>query len=128
MLKTNSKKVHENVKKYILANFDPCNSEEFAALENTNDIKAACNAIYNTFKAEKAPVGAYATMTERERFIDWCSGLPSILDTCYYYNRSAIDDLAKILEETEEESKGYGESQAEDLISYLLYHEIKKNL
>ena len=57
-------------------------------------------------------------------FVDWCQGLPSALDTLYYYNRSAVDDLAAILEETEEEKAKYTEAQAEEILSRLIYREL----
>ena len=59
-------------------------------------------------------------------FADWCAGLPSILNTCYYYNRSAVDDLGEILEETEEEKEKYTQTEAEKLLTALIYREIKK--
>jgi hypothetical protein len=63
-------------------------------------------------------------MSEGERFADWAAGLPSILDTCYYYNRSAVDDLGAILEETAEEKARYSEAQAETLLTSLIYREL----
>ena len=65
-------------------------------------------------------------MTEQERFTDWAQGLPSVLDCCYYYNRSAVDDLGAILEETDAEKARYSEQQAENLLSYLIYRELVK--
>ena len=58
--------------------------------------------------------------------MDWCSGLPGVLDTCYYYNRSAVDDLGAILEETDEERARYTEEQAEKMLTTLIYRELKK--
>ena len=63
-------------------------------------------------------------MNEQERFTDWAQGLPSILDTCYYYNRSAVDDLGAILEETAEEKARYSEQNAEQLLTALIYREL----
>ena len=67
-----------------------------------------------------------STLPTQQGFIDWCAGLPSILDTCYYYNRSAIKDLGDILEQTEEERAKYTESDAERLLSILIYRELVK--
>lgn len=47
-----------------------------------------------------------------------------ILDTCYYYNRSAVDDLGAILEETDSEKARYSEQQAETRLTYLIYREL----
>ena len=63
-------------------------------------------------------------MTEQQRFEEWAAGLPSILDTCYYYNRSAVDDLGAILEETDSEKARYSEQQAETRLTYLIYREL----
>lgn len=49
-----------------------------------------------------------------------------ILDTCYYYNRSAVDDLGAILEETEEEKARFTEQEAEQLLTDLIYRELTK--
>ena len=65
-------------------------------------------------------------MEHIELFTDWTSGLPSVIDCLYYYNRSAVDDLAAILEETDSEKAQYSEQQAESLLTYLLYRELVK--
>lgn len=57
-------------------------------------------------------------------FFDWCQGLPSVIDTCYYYNRSAVKDLAGILEEPEEKFSKYNESDAEQKLTSLIFREI----
>lgn len=135
MLKTNSKKAIENIKSYVLDHFDPENYEvnfweniEKARTNTTIDLNRfsiAAHYIYNCFYHEKVKHDK-RRMTEQALFFDWCSGLPSILDTCYYYNRSAVDDLAVILEETEEEKARFTEAQAEERLTYLIYREIKK--
>ena len=61
--------------------------------------------IYNCFLTEKRYNDGYGNYSEQQLFFDWCSGLPSVIDTCYFYNRSAVDDVAIILEETEAETK-----------------------
>jgi hypothetical protein len=52
--------------------------------------------------------------------------LPSVINTLYYYNRSAITDLGDILEETEDERNRYTESQAEKLLTKLIYRTIQE--
>lgn len=64
--------------------------------------------------------------TNEAVFIDWCQGLPSVLDTCYYYNRSAVVDLGNILEQSERERAQYTEEQAERLLTHLIYQELVK--
>ena len=120
MLKTNSKKARENVRAYILNNFTPEGYTE----NPPQDFPGVTAFILDTFRSENPAEGAYSRMTEQERFIDWAAGLPSILDTCYYYNRSAVDDLGEILEETPAEKARYSEAQAESLLTSLIYREL----
>jgi hypothetical protein len=82
-----------------------------------------------TFRKEKySCVGdfRYYKNNECAAFTDWCAGLPSVLDTCYYYNRSAVADLAAILEETPAEAERFTETQAEELLTALIYRELKR--
>lgn len=122
MLKTNSKKAHENVRVYILNNFTPEGYTE----NPPQDFPGVAAFILDTFRSEKPAVGGDARMTESERFTDWAQGLPGVLDTCYYYNRSAVDDLGAILEETDSEKARYTEQQAESLLTNLIYRELIK--
>lgn len=120
MLRTNSKQARENVRAYILNRFTPENYTD----NPPQDFPGVAAFILDIFHSEKPAVGVYARMTEIERFTDWAQGLPSILDTCYYYNRSAVDDLGAILEETEKEKARFDESQAESLLTSLIYREL----
>ena len=122
MLKTNSKKARENIRLYIVDNFTPENYTDNPPQE-WPQIAAF---ILDIFQSEKPPIGSYTRMSEQERFTDWAQGLPSVLDCLYYYNRSAVDDLGAILEETDEEKARYSETQAENLLSYLIYMELLK--
>lgn len=138
MLKTNSKKAIENIRAYIVEGFNGTNYEpKFDYIEkaiednrhgaNINIFSLVANAIYSTFVDEYFNGFPRATKAgEGIIFKEWCQGLPSILDTCYYYNRSAVDDLGDILEETEEERERFTEDQAEEVITKLIYREIKK--
>lgn len=124
MLKTNSKQAKENIKKYIMENFDFTGYEEEGRVV-PRTYEEICKCIYDTMKREKF----YAKeVNDYETFKSWCQGLPSLLDTCYYYNRSAINDLKVILEETEEEVSKFTESEAEEKLTYLLYREITNNM
>jgi hypothetical protein len=123
MLKTNSKKARENVKQYIINNFTPDNYTD-APPEDWNEI---ARFILDTFRSEKYSRPEdyrYYNYNERAAFADWCAGLPSGLDTCYFYNRSAIVDLAGILEQTETDTAKYDESDAENVLTYLIYNEL----
>lgn len=127
MLKSNSKKALENIRAYILNHTDVDNYDGFPAPVTWED---AARIVYQCFMEEKRLPSLHYEMrrgmSEQESFIDWVQGLPSVLDTCYYYNRSAVDDLGAILEETEEEKAKYTEEKAERMLSCLLYREIVK--
>lgn len=125
MLKTNSKQAKENIKQYIIENFSPEGYTDTAP-EEWHEIAAF---ILETFRSEKYHLKEdfrYYNNNECAAFTDWCAGLPSVLDTCYYYNRSAVDDLAVILEETKEEKERFTEEKAEDLLTALIYRELKR--
>lgn len=124
MLKTNSKQAKENIKLYIIERFD-CSGYEVENEPTTFDEIATF--ILNTFKNEMVKFDK-RKLTEKEYFFEWCQGLPSVLDTCYYYNRSAVDDLAMILEENETEKSKYTEQDAEQLLTHLIYRELKRGL
>lgn len=118
MLRTNSKQARENIRQYIIENFTPENYTE----ENIQGFENIAKFILDVFKSEYYNVtGRY---TQAEAFANWCGGLPSVLDTCYCYNRSAVEDLKKILDETDAEASKYTEQQAEELLTSLIYREL----
>jgi hypothetical protein len=120
MLKTNSKKAIENLRLYIMDHFTPDGYTETPP-EEWHEIAAF---ILETFRSEKYHLKEdfkYYNNNESAAFHDWAAGLPSVLDTCYYYNRSAVDDLGAILEETETEKKRFTEEKAEWGLTYLIY-------
>lgn len=127
MLKTNSKKARENIQQYIINHFTP----ESYTDEKTDGFENIARFILDTFRSEKYSTKEdykYYNGCEPLAFRDWCQGLPSVLDTCYYYNRSAIEDVAVILEETAEEKNRYSEAEAEKLLTALIYRELIRGL
>lgn len=125
MLKTNSKKARENVRAYIM---DRTTAENYTETPPETWPEIA-RFILETFRSEKYSLindFRYYHNNEYSAFFDWCAGLPSLLDTCYFYNRSAVKDLAGILEETETECSKYDESDAEKLLTALIYRELIK--
>ena len=127
MLKTNSKQARANIRAYIL---EGVNDADFDINIDTMTFEDVATIIYNQFISQKwngIEDYRYYT-TEQNAFENWCSGLPSVLDTCYYYNRSAIDDLGMLLQESDSEKAKYTESQAEKLLTYLIYREIKRSV
>lgn len=122
MLRSNGKKAIENIRTYIMNNFD-CTGYD---MEKPSGWKETAKAIIETFESEMQYTLERRYSKRQEVFFNWCQGLPSIIDTCYYYNRSAVDDLANILEETEEEKSRFNERQAENQLTWLIYRELEK--
>ena len=123
MLKTNSKAARENIRAYITERH---NCEEYAPEADTSTFKGIATAIYSDFVRVATGNDARRSYPTAEAFAEYAAGLPGILDTCYYYNRSAVDDLGEILEETPEERAKYSETDAERLLSLLIFREIEK--
>lgn len=125
MLKTNSKQAAENIRAYIVDNFTP----EGYTDNPPQEFPAIAAFLLATFRDEKywcLQDSSYYHGCEALAFRDWCAWLPGVLDTCYYYNRSAVDDLGAILEETDQEKARYTEQQAEQLLTDLIYRELLK--
>lgn len=126
MLKTNSKKAITHIKAYI---FYHQNTEEYYNIKTPDSLEEIASLILDGFRAEVFTIPnqkRYFQNNEYNAFVYWCSGLPSLIDTCYYYNRSAVDDLALILEESEQEKAKYSERDAEKLLTWLIYRELIK--
>lgn len=122
MLKTNSKKARQNAKNYILNHYDFTNY----GLPNSGEFIDVAKKIYKIFIDE---IGKYRRGPEAEAFDEWASGLPSALNTVdYYYRNSAVDVLGEILEESAKERSRYTEEQAEKMLTYLIYREIKRGV
>ena len=125
MLKTNNKKARENARNYIIAGFTP----EGYTDNPPQEFPEIARFILATFRNEKYHLPQdfrFYHNNEFAAFADWCAGLAGVLDTCYYYNRSAVDDLGAILEETDKEKARYTEEQAEKTLTTLIYRELKK--
>ena len=125
MLKTNNKKARENVRNYIIAEFTP----EGCTDNPPQEFPEIARFILAAFRDEKHHLPEdfrYYHYNEFAAFADWCAGLPSVFDTYYYCNRSAVDDLGAVLEETDEEKARYTEEQAESTLTLLIYRELTK--
>lgn len=121
-LKMNSKKALDNIRAYILEGVDTSNYDK----PMPDDWRGAARFVYSCFRAEKAGDAFFRFRPEYEAFEDWASGLPSCFDFCYWYNRSAVDDLGAILEETETEKARFSESEAEKMLTRFIYNQIIK--
>lgn len=127
MLKSNSKKAIENIKNYVVENYNPDGYEDDSEEYNATTFQEIAACILKDVKRVKGyEVKKYKRYGWAEAFADWASGLPGLLDTCYYYNRSAVDDLGTILEESEAEKERFDESQAEKMLSHLIFRELNK--
>ena len=122
MLRTNSKQARANIRAYIVENFTAGSYSPAYDNTDTADFSAVAGVIYHVFKDETKYDNR--RLTERDLFTDWASGLPSIIDTCYYYNRSAVTDLGDILDESQDERNRYTEAEAEAMLTRLIYREI----
>ena len=117
--------MHINVRNYIIAEFTP----EGCTDNPPQEFPEIARFILTTFRREKYHLPQdfrYYRHNEYVAFADWCTGLPGVLDTYYYYNRSAVDDLGAILEETDEEKTRYTEEKEEKTLTTLIYRELKK--
>lgn len=125
MLRTNEKKAIENIRAYIMDNYTP----EGYTDNPPEDFPGVAACILGACRAEKSHLPQdmrYCHGDGFAAFADWCQGLPSVMDTRYYYNRSAVDDLGRILEETDAEKARFVEEEAERQLTWLLYRELKK--
>jgi hypothetical protein len=125
MLKPSSKQARENTRKYIMDHFDPSGYVDQPP-EKWEDI---ARFIMDTFYDEKCRLDnryQRGLINRYQLFFEWCQGLPSLLDTCYYYNRSAVDDLGSILEETEAEKARFTEAEAEARLTHIIYMELQR--
>ena len=124
MLRTNSKAAKANIIEYIKQDQDYIEESYNYTPENDNELLAS---IYGIFLSEKSyELQRNNYINQFEIFKSWAQGLALGGLFCYYYNRSAVDDLGNILEETEEERNKYSEAQAEEMLTKLIYREIVK--
>lgn len=125
MLRTNTKQARANIRAYIvyqLVNIEcledyGVNVASFVASEKLEDIASV---IISVCDSESYGVGY-------EAFKRWAYGLPSVLNTDdYLVHRSAVNIVGNLLEETAEEKLRFTEEQAEELLTKLIYRELKK--
>lgn len=125
MLKTTCNAARENTRKYIMDHFDPCGYTDTPP----QDWPGIARFIMEAFYDEKCKLDnrfQAGRVSKYDLFVDWCQGLPSVLDTCYYYNRSAVADLGMILEETEKEKARFTEADAEARLTHIIYMELQR--
>lgn len=122
MLRTNSKKARANVIEYTKQDADYLEDNYEYTAETDVDLLAS---VYGVFLSEKSyELQKNKFINEYNIFKEWAKGLAMGGLFCYYYNRSAVDDLGDILEETEEERQRYSESEAEEMLTRLIWREV----
>lgn len=124
MLRTNSKAAKANIIEYIKQDQDYIEESYNYTPGNDNELLASVYGIFLSEKTYELQRNNY--INQFEIFKSWAQGLALGGLFCYYYNRSAVDDLGNILEETEEERNKYSEAQAEEMLTKLIYREIVK--
>lgn len=126
-LKSNSKKACENIRNYILQDSDyikECAEFDGIELKTEKEILAYAYKLFEEQKGREIEDNYHNSCFVI--FEDWAKGLALGSLFCYYYNRSAADDLGAILEETEEEKAKYTEREAEEMLTRLIYRELEK--
>lgn len=127
MLKTNSRQVKEKVRAFISQIFDASNYDRTDL--NDAPIEEKLQFIALTCWQELGHEVRRHHSSMQEMFIEWCQGLPSLIDTALYYcHASAVDLVGDMLEQTQEERAKYSEPEAEKLLSYLIYKEVATDL
>lgn len=124
-MKTTTKEARQNIRQYILDHFDPC-GYDFTGPCSFPNVARFILSVHAEEKAYSPEYQSRKGYTNEQVFTEWAQGLPSVLDTCYYYNRSAVDDLGAILEQSEREKAQYSEQQAEQMLTHLIYRELKR--
>ena len=129
MLRTNSKKAAENIRNYIMEDIEYLQERaEYRGMElDENNVDQVLAFAWSIFKEEKSgEINRYRFINEYQVFKDWASGLALGNLFCYYYNRSAVEDLGNILEESAAEKAKYKEEDAEELLTRLIYREMTR--
>ena len=119
MLRSNSKKVIDKVRNYIIDSVD----HGYFGLGSDPDFNTACKLVLAACENEKRYSRSRSGF---DTFMDWSQGLPSAFNTLYYYNVSAVDMLGSWLEESEIEKAKYSEHEAAEIITRLIYRELTK--
>lgn len=131
MLRTNSRKAMENIRKEIVNSYEAANEYyTFEGREAKTDFNEICADILEAFRIEKLENDCYyiaGRASKNEMFMDWMQGLPTAFPVADdIFLRSAIDFLGNILEETEEEKARYTEDKAEKLLVTFFTENLRK--
>lgn len=127
MLRTNSKETKRRVREWIKNNFDFSNYEGYEEEPKTEEeiLQFIAHTSFKElgFEVEKG-FSSFQAM-----FKNWCCGLPACLDTASFLCAgSAVDLVGDILNQTKQERAKYSETEAEDLMLYLIFKEVSNYL
>lgn len=132
MRKTNSKEVMEAIENKIIESYEA--AEEYFSYNGKTvetEYNEICKDILSAFEIEKCKFDnryIVGRISRQNLFIEWMSGLPTAFPVSDdIFLGSAIDWLADILDETEEEKERYTEDKAEITACNLLYRELTKH-
>ena len=127
MIRANSKQLRQKVRAFISQIFD-ASSYDREDLNNA-PIEEQIQFIALTYWRELGHEVKRNHSSFQEMFINWCQGLPSLIDTALYYcHSSAVELVGDMLEQTKEERAKYSEMEAERLLSYFIYREVSSDL
>lgn len=128
MLNKYDKKARENTRNYFLSIVD------FDYLETDCNIKiprdsfyiaaAVINAKFKREKLDNNDLYKAGNGTREYWFNQWVAGLPGCLES-YVFCDDAITALRNILEVSENERVNIDTLEAEKMLSYMIYHEIR---
>lgn len=131
MLRTNSLAARANINDYITTVKDRI-IDEYEAAPDTIDAPESLawyimNEMFYNEKCKHDLAYKAHRISEYDLFKEWAQGLSCCGLFDYYYHPEAREILGDILEETEEERNKYTEEQAEELLTNLIYRELKRN-
>lgn len=126
MLKTNSKEAISRIRAYIEAEYCPDNYDENSPEATAATFSEKAAVILADLKRVKGyEVANYRRYSWQDAYHDYASGLPS-LAPCEYFLGSATDILGALLDETEAEKARFSDSDAEKMLSKLIFRELTK--
>ena len=122
MLRTNSKKYLNNIQTYLI---DAVNTEDYTYLKTVIPAEkiAFVMSCYNLEYNHAYNVKMYPN--EQNRFANWLSGLPSVLNIPFY--PSGILELSKELQEVETYDQKTKDKICDNYFNFMAYHILKLN-
>lgn len=134
MLRTNSKKAINNLDNYLLSYAEDIAAENDDALLFDYDLTnihgfADCVLNYYFYEEMIRTDNRYAAgrISYNDLFLEWSRGLPLPIFDYYNFGGDAKKILGDILEETEEERGRFSESDAENMLTRIIYNRLVKN-